>query len=64
MELSVPCEAESCYVTEAIPSIHKKPPLVSIQSQINPFYISPSNISRISFSIILIRNPSFLSTVL
>jgi hypothetical protein len=69
MELSSFSEAQVAHVTQKLTSIlwnlkfhyhdHKIPPLVSVLSNINPVYITPSYLSKIHFNIILLRISRF-----
>jgi hypothetical protein len=61
MELSPSREAANCAATQEFPSVlwtpkvhyrlHKSPPLVPIQSQIDPIPTIPSYLSKINFNI-------------
>jgi hypothetical protein len=62
MELSPSSEAASCAATQEFPNIlqksnvyyrvQKNPSLVPILSQINPFRITPSYLSKIHFNVV------------
>jgi hypothetical protein len=62
MEMSPSREAANCAATQELPSIlwnpmvhyrvHRSPPLVPIQSQINPIHAIPSYLSKMSIAIL------------